>query len=84
MGLLSNFEVATKSEWFLQALKIVERYKDDNGLYHFPKNYLTEKDSCWILGNHMGVGENRRNKNALIHEGTFRALVIKNNLKNFS
>jgi len=83
MELLSCFEVATKTEWFLQALKKIEQFKDDDGFYHYPKNYLTEKDSCWILGNHMGVGENRRNKNALILEGTFRTLIIKNNLKNF-
>lgn len=83
MELLSNFQVAAKNEWFLQALNLVEKYKDDKGLYHYPKNYLTEKDSCWILGNHMGVGENRRNKNALVYEGTFRTLMIKNNLKKF-
>lgn len=83
MELLSNFEVAVKTEWFTQTLKEIEKYKDDNGLYHYPKNYLSEKDSCWILGNHMSVGENRRNKKSLILEGTFRTLIIKNNLKKF-
>ena len=83
MELLSNFEIATQKEWFLQALELVETYKDENGLYHYPKNYLTEKNSCWILGNHMGIGENRRNRNAIVYEGTFRTLIIKNNLKKF-
>ena len=83
MELISKFEVAIKSEWFLQALNKIEAYKGENGLYHYPKNYLTEKDSCWILGNHMGVGENRRNRNALVYEGIFRTLIIKNNLKKF-
>jgi len=80
MEMLSRFNVAVESEWFLQALKVVERYKDDDGIYHYPKNYLTEKNSCWILGNHMGLGENRRYKEALMMEGTFRTLKI---LKNF-
>ena len=81
MELLSNFEVAVKTEWFLQALEKIEQCKDENGLYHYPKNYLTEKDSCWILGNHMGIGENRRNSKGFSYEGTFRTLMIINNLR---
>jgi len=81
MELLSKFEVVTKTEWFELALKKMESYKMETGLYDWPKNYLTEKDSCWILGNHMGVGENRRNSKAFIYEGTFRTLRIINNLK---
>ena len=83
LELFSNFEVAVRAEWFLQAMELIEKYKYDNDLYNYPKNYLTEKDSCWVLGNHMGIGENRRSKNALIYEGTFRTLLIKNNLKKF-
>ena len=81
MELLSNFKVAVKTEWFEQALKMAETYKMENGLYEWPKNYLTEKDSCWILGNHVGIGENRRNSKGFSYEGTFRTLMIINNLK---
>ena len=81
MELLSNFVAASQTEWFLQALELTEKYVDNNGSYRYPKCYLTEKNSCWILGNHMSLGENRRNRNALEWEGTFRTLVIQNNLK---
>lgn len=80
VDLLGRFTAAINSEWFLQALELINQYADRNGIYHFPKSFLTEKDSCWILGNHMGLGENRRQKNALTIEGTFRALMIMKNL----
>ena len=73
---MSNFLSATNSLWFTQALELMEQYADENGLYHYPKNFLTEKDSCWILGNHMSLGENRRQKHSMIVEGTCRTLLI--------
>jgi len=76
MDLMSSFPVATNSKWFKKALHVLNQYVDENGIYHYPKNYLTEKDSCWILGNHMGLGENRRKKQALMIEGTCRTLLI--------
>ena len=81
MELLSNFAIASQTKWFSQALEIIEAYKDDNGIYRYPAEYLVEKNACWILGNHMSLGENRRKKNALALEGTFRTLIIFNNLK---
>lgn len=83
MELLSNFGTTAKGEWLERALNVAETYKVESGLYNWPKKYLTEKDSCWILGNHMGVGENRRNNKALLYEGTFRTLTVINNLKKF-
>lgn len=41
-----------------------------------PKEYLTEKDSVWILGSHMSLGESRRSKKAYVVEGTFHMLKI--------
>lgn len=76
VDLMSNFLSATNSLWFTQALELMEQYADENGLYHYPKNFLTEKDSCWILGNHMSLGENRRQKHSMIVEGTCRTLLI--------
>ncbi|ABN52712.1 MAG TPA: hypothetical protein DEF39_08120 [Hungateiclostridium thermocellum] len=80
LDLLGRFSVAANSEWFTQALKLINEYTDESGIYHFPKSFLTEKDSNWILGSHMGLGENRRRKDALTIEGTFRALVIMKNI----
>ncbi|MDE5860218.1 MAG: hypothetical protein K2H23_07555 [Oscillospiraceae bacterium] len=60
---LSHFKSARKSEWFAQALKYLEQYKNENGRYKFPINMITEKpDSYVIFGGHMNVGENKRSK----------------------
>ncbi len=81
IDVMSNFSSASNSIWFAQALELMEQYVDEKGLYHYPKSFLTEKDSCWILGNHMSLGENRRQKNSLILEGTCRTLLILSKLK---
>lgn len=74
--LMSNFSTAINSIWFEQALELMGQYADETGIYYYPKNYLTEKDSCWILGNHMSLGENRKQKHSLVAEGTCRTLLI--------
>lgn len=76
VDLMSNFSAAKSSKWFIQTLDVINQFADGEGIYHYPKNYLTEKDACWILGNHMGLGENRRKKYAMEVEGTFRTLFI--------
>ena len=76
LDLLGRFPAAVNTEWFARAIELINRYAYTDGIYKFPSSYLTEKDSCWILGNHMGLGENRRQKDALTIEGTFRALKI--------
>ncbi|MBQ2900347.1 MAG: hypothetical protein IJA07_10375 [Agathobacter sp.] len=81
MELMSNFSIVQKSKWFTQALNVMKQFIDVDGIYHYPKNYLTEKNACWILGNHMGLGENRRKKQAMVVEGTFRTLLILKNCK---
>ena len=74
--LFGSFEAGRHSVWFNEMTALLEKYTDEYHLYHFPKYFLTEKDSCWILGNHMSLGENRRRKNALTLESTFHALKI--------
>ncbi len=73
---LAHFPSAVNSTWFKKAIEKINQYADQDNIYKFPKEYLTEKDSIWILGNHMGLGENRQQKHALLVEGTFRALKI--------
>ena len=82
--LMSNFSTARSSKWFEQAVNVMNQFVDEDGIYHYPKHYLTEKDSCWILGNHMSLGENRRKKHALAVEGTFRTLFILKKCDRFS
>lgn len=74
--LFGHFSSVIANEWFIQAIAKMNEYVDSCGIYHFPSEFLTEKDSCWILGNHMGLGENRRKKKSMEIEGTFRALSI--------
>lgn len=60
---LSHFKSARESSWFSYALDYLEPYKTPSGRYCFPSHMITEKpDSYVIMGGHMNVGENRRNK----------------------
>lgn len=81
-NLLATFPQVITSKWFAGVMETLQQYVDENGLYHFPKEFLTEKDSCWMLGCHMGLGESRRKKNALELEGTFRAIMLINKIAN--
>jgi len=38
LDLLGRFSVAANSEWFTQALKLINEYTDESGIYHFPKS----------------------------------------------
>ena len=80
MELLATFSVAKESQWFQKGLTLLDSYQDENGMYKLPKTALWEKEACWLLGNHMGLGENRRKKNWHVIEGTFRVLRMKNKL----
>lgn len=76
LELLSHFKSAIQTKWFNQAIDIVNQYSDDSGTYNLPKEYLIEKDSVWILGSHMSLGESRRSKKSYVVEGTFHMLKI--------
>lgn len=73
MELLAGFPIAVRSEWFQRHLALLMTYQTDEGLFVLPKAALREKEGYWVLGSHMGLGENRRKKQALPLEGTFRA-----------
>ena len=82
MELLAEFPIARKSLWFQEGLALLDSYQNENGMYVLPKIALKEKEACWLLGNHMGLGENRRKKDWHIIEGTFRTLRMKSKLRN--
>jgi len=77
--LFARFRPARESGWFQEILSGLERCRTDRGTYVFPPDYLKEKRNCYYLyaGAHMGLGENRRNRNWLEVESTFRMLNIK-------
>ncbi|MDP8204623.1 MAG: hypothetical protein P9L95_08850, partial [Candidatus Tenebribacter mawsonii] len=80
MILMSPFKVARESKWYKNCLKHLEQFKQKNGTYLFPKEYLKEKNnSYFITGSHMGLGENRRSKDGLALESTFWMLKLINN-----
>ena len=74
--LYSAFHSITKSMWFLNTVDYLMRYKTDNGTYVFPKEYLVEQDSNWVLGSHMSLAENRRTKQWAEVESTFYMLKL--------
>jgi len=61
--LYSSFPTAVKSSWFQNAIDFLMQFKTESKTYAFPKEYLPEIDSNWILGTRMSLAENRRKKN---------------------
>ncbi|MDP8268502.1 MAG: hypothetical protein P9L97_07235 [Candidatus Tenebribacter davisii] len=77
MILMSPFKVARNSKWYKACLKHLKQFKQKNGTYLFPKEYLKEKNnSYFITGSHMGLGENRKGKDGLTLESTFWMLKL--------
>ncbi len=76
MELMSHFKPARESAWFRKTLQHLQEFEKD-GLYEFPAAYLTEsKNKYFVFGGHMGLGENRKNKTALMIESTAWMLRI--------
>lgn len=80
LDFLSNFEVAVNHSWFKKVYKLCKKYKLENGMYQFPKESMVENESNWVYGNHISYGENRRKKDSLLLESTFKMLCIENNI----
>ena len=79
MLLLAPFAPANQSPWFAAALDHLDTFRTDRGTWRFPSEFLVEKGKgggYYVLGYHMGLGENRRQKAALELESTFYMLKI--------
>ncbi|MBN1797344.1 MAG: hypothetical protein JW822_02125 [Spirochaetales bacterium] len=80
--LFSYFPRAAATVWFHNVMKHLESFKTKNETYMFPGEYVQEnKNQYFILGGHMGLGENRRKKQWLEIESTYWMLQIKRNIK---
>lgn len=79
--LYSNFPTAVKSAWFQNAIGYLTQYKTETGTYIFPKEYLPESDSNWVLGVRMSLGENSRKKSWIEIESTFYMFKLLNSIK---
>jgi len=76
--LMSRFAAAAGSGWLKECLDVLEEYRTERGTYSLPPAMLKEKkDNGFVCGASMGLGENRRRREAYEIESTFRVLLIK-------
>ncbi|HWQ59159.1 MAG TPA: hypothetical protein VN540_09055 [Clostridia bacterium] len=81
MELLSHFKKARESEWFKNTLEHLRSFEKD-GLYEFPKEYISEaKNAYYVGGGHMGLGEDRKKKQSVALESTAWMLRILRNAR---
>lgn len=76
---ISKYPPARKTQWFIDLLSYLEKYRTANGTYIFPKEFLTETTGYAVGGKHMSFGENRRKKNWLEIESTFFMQLLRYN-----
>jgi len=77
LDLFGKSRTAKDHTWHKQSVEALTRFKNDEGLISFPRECLLEKRiGVWVLGMRMGLEENRRIKNAITCESTFRFLKI--------
>ena len=62
-----------KSPWFQHHLAHLKGFITTVGRYRFPREYLVEREGYYLYGgSHMGLAENRRRREWLEVESTFR------------
>jgi hypothetical protein len=77
MRLMAHFPNAVRHPWFTNVLAHLETFRTDEDCYRFPRSCLVETPlGYWVNGNHMGLEENRRSKQAIELGSTFWMLKI--------
>jgi len=69
--LYAQFPTVVKTKWFTHAVDYMAQFRTPTNTYIFPKSFLGESDSNWVLGAHNALAENRRKKNWIEIESTF-------------
>jgi hypothetical protein len=78
LELMAHFPRAVKSRWFASGLRRLDDYRTEKGTYRFPARFLKEqKSGYYVAGAYMGLGENRRCREGMEIESTFRVLRIR-------
>ena len=78
LELMAHFATARRSEWFRRSLSHLEEFRTDRGTYRFPARYLREQRSgYWVQGAYMRLEADRRSRQSLEIESTFRMCKIK-------
>jgi hypothetical protein len=75
LEMMAHSVSGSQSEWFRGYLAHLEGFRTPEGTYCFPGEYLKERRGGGYYlysGAHMGLGENRRARQALEIESTFR------------
>lgn len=74
---MARFPAAARSDWFRRIMGHLEGFRTADGFWKFPAAYLSEGENRYFVGGgHMGLGENRRSKDALKLESTAWMLRI--------
>jgi len=78
LELMAHFATARASEWFRRSVAHLESFHTDRGTYRFPARYLREqRNGYWVQGAYMRLEVNRRSRQSLEIESTFRMCQIK-------
>lgn len=68
---MARFPAAVHSEWFRRVMAHLDGFRTADGFWKFPAAYVAEgKDKYFVGGGHMGLGENRKFRDALKLEST--------------
>ena len=81
---LINFPFITESEWFSEVWSYLNTFKTDKGTWRFPAAWMKEygkRGGYYCLGYHMGLGEDRKNRESTEIESTFRMLKLKKGIE---
>lgn len=74
---MAHFPAAVCSDWFRRILEYLDGFRTADGFWKFRAADLTEApDKYFVGGGHMGLGENRRMRDALKLESTAWMLRI--------
>ena len=78
LELMAHFPTALEHRWFRESLAHLESFRQSDGTYHFPASYLKESSGgYWVNGAYMRLEENRRRRESLTLDSTFRMCKIK-------
>ncbi len=78
LELMAHFPAAHTHPWFQKSLAHLESFRTDEGSYRFPARYLKESPAgYWVSGAYMRLEENRRARETLVLDSTFRMLWLK-------
>ena len=78
LELMAHFPTAPGHRWFQASLAHLEGFRLDDGTYRFPARYLKESPGgYWVSGAYMRLEQNRRQRESLTLDSTFRVRRIK-------